>query len=494
VKQSRSIIPRIYLTKREVYNIIQLAIPELLPLIKTVPDRFRNQGPVPAKAGAVRSRHCQEQVWNGLKMENKRKIIKTYANYVSKGKADFYVKNLMPFVPFHREGCYIYDFNGKKLLNFHCNGGVFNLGHRNPKIIKVLISALEEWDIGNHHLISAPKAELGKRLAELTPGDISKVVYGVSGGEAVDLSIKLARGWTRRNNIISAIEGYHGHTGFALAAGNEKFKKPFGKSAPGFIQVPFGDIEAIKRSINYDTAAVIMETIPATGGIIIPPSDYFPELREVCDNFNTLLIMDEVQTGLGRCGRFLAIEEYNITPDIIVLGKGLSGGLYPITATCFRKKLDRFFQKNPFIHISTFGGSEVGCLVALEVLNICSSQEFLKNVNNMAEYFKIELLKIKEEFSDVFVEIRQKGLMIGLKFKSKEICMLLSKILYDNGLYAIFSGNDETVLQFLPPLIIQEEEANLGINILRKSLYSLKKNLKYKILYFLLKLKGRSPV
>jgi acetylornithine/succinyldiaminopimelate/putrescine aminotransferase len=425
---------------------------------------------------------------------DKREIIRNYARYVSKGKVNFYLRNLIPLVMDKRDGCYFYDFNGKKLLNFHCNGGVFNLGHRNPQIIRTLISALNNFDIGNHHLISSARASLGKRLAQLTPGDISKVVYGVSGGEAVDLAIKLARGWTKKNKIISAIGGYHGHTGFALACGDEKFKKPFGKLVEDFIQVPFGDIEAVEKAIDSDTAGIIMETIPATLGIVIPPKDYFPKLREICNRHNALLIIDEIQTGLGRCGKFLAIEEYNITPDIIVLGKGLSGGIYPITATCFREKFDKFFEEHPFIHISTFGGSELGCLVALEVLNITSSKNFLQNVNNIAEYFRVELTKIKEEFSDIFLEIRQKGLMMGLKFASVEICMLLCKILYDNGLFAVFSGNDETVLQFLPPLIITKKEADLGISILRKSLLNLKKNLKYKIFLSFLKIKKKSPV
>jgi acetylornithine/succinyldiaminopimelate/putrescine aminotransferase len=425
---------------------------------------------------------------------DKREIIRNYARYVSKGKVNFYLRNLIPLVMDKRDGCYFYDFNGKKLLNFHCNGGVFNLGHRNPQIIRTLISALNNFDIGNHHLISSARASLGKRLAQLTPGDISKVVYGVSGGEAVDLAIKLARGWTKKNKIISAIGGYHGHTGFALACGDEKFKKPFGKLVEDFIQVPFGDIEAVEKAIDSDTAGIIMETIPATLGIVIPPKDYFPKLREICNRHNALLIIDEIQTGLGRCGKFLAIEEYNITPDIIVLGKGLSGGIYPITATCFREKFDKFFEEHPFIHISTFGGSELGCLVALEVLNITSSKNFLQNVNNIAEYFRVELTKIKEEFSDIFLEIRQKGLMMGLKFASVEICMLLCKILYDNGLFAVFSGNDETVLQFLPPLIITKKDADLGISILRKSLLNLKKNLKYKIFLSFLKIKKKSPV
>lgn len=426
-----------------------------------------------------------------MSFQNKKEIIQNYSQYVSKGKAQFYIKNFMPLIMGKREGCYFYDLEGKKLLNFHCNGGVFNLGHSNPEIKQTLIEALKNYDIGNHHLISSTRAALAKKLSTLMPGDISKVVFGVSGGEAIDLAIKLARGYTKKNNVISAVGGYHGHTGLALATGDEKFKKPFGKLAPGFIQVPFGNIQAVKEKINNNTAAIIMETIPATLGIALPPANYFLELRKICDKYKTMLIIDEVQTGLGRTGKFLAIENYNIIPDIIVLGKGLSGGIYPITATCFKEKYDDFFQKHPFIHISTFGGSELGCMVALKVLEISSSKKFLTNVNNLAEFFSEELLKIKNKFSNIFLEVRQKGLMIGLKFSTKEITMLLCKILYDNGLFAVFSGNDETVLQFLPPLIISKNKAKEGLNILNKSLNDLKNNFKYKAMLLALKLKNK---
>ena len=232
--------------------------------------------------------------------QNKKEIIHNYAKYVSKGKANFWTKNFMPLIMGERSGCYFYDIEGKKLLNFHCNGGVFNLGHKNLEITNTLLKALANYDIGNHYLISEPRAFLAKKLAQYMPGDISKVVFGVSGGEAIDLAIKLARGYTKKNNIISALGGYHGHTGLALATGDEKFKKPFGKLAAGFSQVPFGDISAIKKKINNNTAAVIMETIPATLGIAIPPKNYFPQLKKICEENKTLLIIDEVQTGLGR--------------------------------------------------------------------------------------------------------------------------------------------------------------------------------------------------
>ena len=160
-------------------------------------------------------------------------------------------------MPGKRKGYYLYDLEGKAFLNCHCNGGVFNLGHRHPKIIAATRMAMEMWDIGNHHLISAPRAMLGARLAELLPGDINRTVFGVSGGEAIDLAIKLARAYTGRSEIISAYGGYHGHTGFALAAGDEQFKAPFGPMPPGFSQVEFNNLTALEQAISSKTTAVM---------------------------------------------------------------------------------------------------------------------------------------------------------------------------------------------------------------------------------------------
>jgi acetylornithine/succinyldiaminopimelate/putrescine aminotransferase len=210
---------------------------------------------------------------------SKIEISNKFADHVSSGKAEFFKQAGIDFVIGKREGIYIWDLDGKQLINCHSNGGVFNLGHRNPRIIAALQRALEELDIGNHHLVSEARARLGERLAAICPGDVNHVVFGVSGGEAVDMAIKIARGHTGRPNIISAKGGYHGHTGFALAAGDPSFSKPFGPLMPGFQQVPFGDLDALATVIGEETAAVIFETIPATYGISIPP--YLNPAREL---------------------------------------------------------------------------------------------------------------------------------------------------------------------------------------------------------------------
>jgi acetylornithine/succinyldiaminopimelate/putrescine aminotransferase len=178
-------------------------------------------------------------------LDPKARIIERFARHVSSGKAEFFTQAGIDFVFGKREGVYVWDVDGRRLVDCHCNGGVFNLGHRNARVIAALRNALDDLDIGNHHLISEARARLAERLAALCPGDLKRVVFGVGGGEAVDMAIKLARAHTRRPNVLSAAGGYHGHTGLALAAGEAQYRQPFEPLAPGFVQVPFGDLEAL---------------------------------------------------------------------------------------------------------------------------------------------------------------------------------------------------------------------------------------------------------
>ncbi len=396
-----------------------------------------------------------------IQQDAKDVIVDKFARHVSSGKVETWQGYGMDFIFGRRDGCYVWDVEGdKRLINCHCNGGVFNLGHRHPEIIATLTEAMTELDIGNHHLITEHRATLGARLAELTPGDIQYTVFGVSGGEAIDTAIKLARGYTRKTKVISAIGGYHGHTGLALAAGDSQYKAPFEPLAPGFVQVPFNDLPALRAEIDRDTAAVIFETIPATLGMRIADEDYFAGVRDLCDTHNAIMILDEVQSGLARTGKLWGIEHWpGVVPDILVTAKGLSGGMYPLTATCYRPFLNVFFDSNPFIHVSTFGGSEIGCHVALKVLDLSADPAFLHHVNEMAALFGEGLNTIQTKFPDVILDIRQRGLMIGIKMATEMCGPIMTKTFYDHGILTLHANNDPTVSQFLPPLIIDEAQA-----------------------------------
>ncbi len=385
----------------------------------------------------------------------KTRAIKDFSDHVSSGKAAFFQKYGMNLVMGPRKGSYIRDIDrSKRLFNLHCNGGVFNLGHRNIELIELLKSGLDDYDIGNHHLMSKVRADLARKLAELMPGDLNYTVFGAGGGEAVDLAFKVARAYTKRTKIISARGGYHGHTGLALAAGDAKYRSPFGPAAPGFVQVPFNDVQAFEDAADGDTAAVILETVPATLGIVIPGEDYLQSVRRICDEKGILLILDEIQTGLGRTGKLWAFEHFQIVPDMVVLGKGLSGGLYPITATVIRTPLETVFHEDPFIHVSTFGGSEIGCLVAQRVLEISASSEFLNHVNLLAKGFAEQLDSLKHARSNFFIAVRQLGLMMGLVLKDEHCGPILTKTAYDRDLLMVYAKNDTSVCQLLPPLVM----------------------------------------
>ena len=388
-------------------------------------------------------------------------IIDRFRRHVSAGKADFFERVGVDFVFGRREGPFVWDaVSDKRLINCHCNGGVFNLGHRHPDVVAALRESLATSDIGNHHLISENRGLLAEQLADLLPGDLCYSVFAAGGGEAIDLAIKLARGVTGRQTILSAGGGYHGHTGLALATGDAQYRDPFGPNPPGFVQVPFDDPEALANTMDASTAAVIFETIPATYGTPVPDPEFYPFVRRLCDRHGALMIIDEVQTGLGRTGRMWGIEHYGVVPDILVIGKGLSGGIYPMAATCFGPGLDAFFHANPFIHISTFGGAEVGCTVAMRVLEISSQPQFLEHVNRLAAIFKEGFEELRTRHPEILVGLRQLGLMMGIEMVAEACGPLLSKTLYDNGILSVYANNNTAVSQLLPPLVIEPELAH----------------------------------
>lgn len=402
---------------------------------------------------------------------DKQNIIKRFETHVSAGKAAFFKKYGMDFVMGKRQGGWIHDLEGdKKLFNCHSNGGVFNLGHHNQEIIDTLHAALDELDIGNHHFMSKERTALAEQITATLPGDLNVCVFSVGGGEAVDLALKLACGHTRRPKIISATGGFHGHTGLALTVGDAQYRDAFGIDVTNKLQVPFNDAGALADALDDTTAAVILETVPSTLGMVMPEPGYLEKVRELCDRNGTLLIMDEVQAGLGRTGKLWAFEHAGITPDMVIIGKGLSGGIYPIAATVIREPLDAIFKRDPFIHISTYGGSELGCRVARKVLDISSEPAFLERVETAGQKVREGLDEIRRKYPRFFIGIRQTGLMIGLELRDAFAGPALTKAAYDEGLLMIYANNDKSVCQFLPPLTITDDEIDLVMGKLDRAM------------------------
>src|SRR5574341_962715 len=387
-------------------------------------------------------------------------LLDTFAAYVSPQKVEMYKLVGWDFIPGRREGIRVWDWDGNRSwIDCRTAGGVFNLGHRPPVIIDALKRGLEETDVGDHMLASGYRARLAKKLAEITPGDLQYTTFGCSGGEAIDFALKLARGYTKKTGVISAVKGYHGHTGFALAA-TDDYGDRYGPLTPGFRKVPHGDFDALAKSVDDDTAGIIMETIPATAGFNVPPDDWYPRIRKLCDETGIVMILDEVQAGLGRTGRLWAYEEWNIVPDIMVLGKGMRAAIYPLSSATYRQPLQSFFDADAFAHLSSAGGSDLGCITAMAMLDGIMAPGFLEHVQAMAERFTQGFAALREKYPASLKGWNQRGLMIGLILADEGYGPRMSRALASRGVIAVFSGFNRHILQLMPPLIIQPSEVD----------------------------------
>src|SRR6201991_2550836 len=263
-----------------------------------------------------------------------------------------------------------------------------------------LIDGMQHFDVGNHHFPSVARTALARRLVESAPASISKVAFGSGGGEAIDIALKSARHATGRRKIVSIVKAYHGHTGLAVASGDDRFSKLFLSDRPDeFIQVPFGDVDAMAHALSGgDVAAVLMETIPATYGFPLPPAGYLEAVKELTERHDTLYIADEVQTGLMRTGEMWGITKHGIEPDVLVTGKGLSGGMYPIAAALLGERAAQWLDQDGFGHISTFGGAELGCVAAIKTLEITRRPEVRSMVHDIADVFSTGLHRIQSDY------------------------------------------------------------------------------------------------
>ena len=358
-----------------------------------------------------------------------------------------------------REGYCLYDMDGRQLIDLHLNGGTYNLGHRHPELVEVLNRASGHFDMGNHHFPSLARTALAEAMAACTPGDLKYTIYGSGGGEAIDIAIKSARNATRKRKIVSIIRAYHGHTGLAVKAGAERFSKLFlSEDREGeFVQVPFNDLNAMEEALKgRDVAAVLMETIPATYGFPMPHEGYLPAVKKLCEGYGALYIADEVQTGLMRCGTLWGIVRYGVEPDILVTGKGISGGLYPIACVAVTEESGKWLKQDGFGHISTMGGAELGCIVAMKVLEITQRPQVVSMVRYIADFIRAGLDGIRALYPDFFIGIRQHGVVMGLEFDHPQGAKPVMKHLYRNGVWAIFSALDPRVLQFKPGILMSQ--------------------------------------
>ncbi len=406
----------------------------------------------------------------------KKQALDDYSRYVNPQKARVLKNAGLDIIEGKREGAAVWDITGKKYIDCITSAGSFNVGRRNPEIIDALKKALDEYDLGVFLLCSKPKADLAKRLAEITPGDLQYVMYGSGGGEANDFAIKLARGYTMKNEVISTLKAYHGHTGFSLAAiGRDEYRKPFGPMVPGYKHVPYNNLAAMEEAITEDTAAVIIELVQGEGGINLASDDYVRGLRKLCDDHEVLLIFDEIQTGFARTGKMFCCDYSGVVPDIMTVAKSLGGALYPISATIYREELGDFVMTHAFTHLSTFGGSDLGCIVGLAVIDYLVKNKIPEHAAKMGERFQKGFDELLKKYPELLTEVRRKGLMMGLQYTNDSIGPRMSYQLAEHGVMAIYTGNEPSVMRIMPSLVIQDVEVDFVIDALDKSMSEIMK-------------------
>ena len=383
----------------------------------------------------------------------KRSILERAYRHLAPNRIETFAGMGIDLVIGRREGYRIWDVDGHELQDFHLNGGTFNLGHRNPGIVAALEEALRTLDVGNHHFASAARVELAEKLAAAT--GLRYSVLTPSGSEAVDVAIKSARRFTGRRRIVSLGCAYHGRSGLSGAAGDASAAEYFHSDFPDdFVRVPFNDLDAMETVLeDGQVAAVLMETVPATHGFELPDDGYLPGIKALCERHGTLYIADEVQTGLGRSGHLWAVQAWGVEPDLLVTGKGLSGGLYPVSAVTMSAPVGAWLAENGWGYVSTFGGAEPGCVVGAAVLDLVDSPETRDHVRAISDYLHAGLCDIQARH-DYLVRIHRLGLIMGLEFDHPNGGVHMMKALYDRGLWAIFAGFDAARLQFKAGLFV----------------------------------------
>jgi acetylornithine/succinyldiaminopimelate/putrescine aminotransferase len=400
----------------------------------------------------------------------KARVLELTRRYVAPHRVDVWEASGTQIVLGAREGYRLWDVDGHELLDLHLNGGTYNLGHRHPELVQTLVDATAEVDIGNHHFASRERALLAEQLARLTPGALTYSVFAPSGSEAVDIAVKTARRATGRRRVIGLDAGYHGRSGLSGAIGQDAGAQYFLSDLSDASTVPFGDLDALAAALaGEDVACVVLETVPATYGFPELPDGYLAGVRRCCDATGTLYVADEVQVGLGRTGELWGVEHFGVEPDILVTGKGLSGGLYPIAAAVLSADVAGWLRENGWGYVSTFGGSELGCRVARRVLEITTRPEVRSHVHELVRRFADGLGAIRRR-EPWLVEVRQTGLLIGLRVGTPDGAVHLQRELHGLGVWAIASGFDTSVLQLKPGLLLDDATADVVLERLEVAL------------------------
>jgi putrescine aminotransferase len=363
------------------------------------------------------------------------------------------------------DGCTITDHAGKTYLDFAGGYGVFTLGHRHPRVVAAVKEQLDRMALSGRTMFNPLMGRLAKRLAEIAPGDLSISFFANSGTEAVEGALKLARAATKRPGVVATEAAFHGKTLGALSAsGRDAFREPFAPLLADVRHVPFGDAAALRGVVDATTAAVIVEPVQGEGGVNVPPDGYLRDVRAICDASGAVMIADEVQTGLGRCGTLFGCDRDGVVPDIMTLAKGLSGGVVPIGAYIARPSIwNAAYAKQPLLHTSTFGGNELACAAALAALDVLRDEGLVENARERGEQLLAGARATMQRYPAVIADARGVGLLVGVELRSEGYGGTIIPELLKRGVTAAWTLNQQRVIRLEPPLIVSSDQIAVAL-------------------------------
>jgi putrescine aminotransferase len=359
------------------------------------------------------------------------------------------------------QGSIIEDIMGRKFIDCLGGFGVYNMGIRHPKIIAAVKAQLERMPLSSQELLDPLRGFLAELLGELTPGDLQDCFFISNGTDAVEGALKLARLYTKKTGFISTTGAFHGKSMGSLSVmGRAVYRKPFQPLLSDVHFVDYGDAKDMERELKKltdlgeDIAAIILEPVQGEAGAVVPPDDYLPRIRQLCDEYGVLLILDEVQTGMGRTGKLFACEHWNVVPDILCLGKALGGGVMPLSAFMSTPKIWKVLEDNPFLHSSTFGGNPLACAAGIAAINVMLEEDLAGQAAEKGAYLMTRLGALQASHPDILKAVRGKGLLIGLEFSDRFIGYRVAAALFKRGVLVAGTLLSARTLRIEPALNI----------------------------------------
>lgn len=402
---------------------------------------------------------------------NPEEVMQKYEKYINPSSTRLFRFMGLSSIEAHAEGWTITDTEGKEFIDCLGGYGVFAVGHKHPKVVEAVERELHAMPLCGKVLFNEPAALLAEKLAEITPGSLQYNFFCNSGTEAVEGCLKIARLATGRRKFIAAKNAFHGKTfGSLTATGRDLYRDPFQPLLDGFVHVPFNDIPALEAAVDEETAAVILEPVQGEGGINVPEYGYLKQAEEFAHKKGAMLIADEVQTGIGRTGRWFGSDHDGVKPDLMAVAKALGGGVMPLGSVIGTEDAWRGLIEAPFLHTSTFGGGQMACAAGVATLKVIEEENLLQRSAETGAYFKQEIEGIAREFPQVIKEVRGRGMMIGMDLVKEGAGGMLMALMIDQHVIVAYTLNNPKVIRIEPPLIMPKHVVDHVLEVLRSSI------------------------